>query len=125
MVNYIKKRFSIRVESENGLTTGDFTLDKNIATVIGIKLSSDNDDVLYYRGSFQLTINKQEVFPEHYESKMLMSGNDTDVNKRYYEREQYAAGNGNVKLVHRDNIHNRMPFIPYRVTLYLLCEAAI
>jgi hypothetical protein len=122
MNQLVKKRFDIQVTASGVRVTDTFTLDKLIKKVKGLMLTSDKDDLLYYRGSQKIEINKQEVFPEKYESRLLMSGLNTDVNKRYYEIGDLPAGNGQVSIEFADHAHSRVGFEPYRVSLYLLCE---
>ena len=124
MTNNVKKRFDISVTEADKTITKTFELDKTIARIHGVLFTSDKDDLLYYRGSQKLEINKQEVFPEDYESKLLMTGINVAPNRRYYDVGDLPAGNGNVKVDYKDTGDGRTTFEPYRVSVYLLCELA-
>lgn len=118
----IKKRFDIHVTQSNEVYSKTFELDKNIIAVHGLVFTGDRDDLLYYRGSGKVEINRQEIFPENYETKLLMSGLNVSPNDRYYNLGGIVPGNGNVKVDYKDSNTSLVEFIAYRVTLYLDCE---
>lgn len=122
MGSIIKKRFDIQVNEADKTVSGSFELDKNIRYVRGVLLTSNKDDLMYYRGSQKIEVNKQELFPEGYESKLLMCGINVSPNVRYYETAHTAVGNGMVKLEYKDTNDSRAPFEAYRVSIYLNCE---
>jgi hypothetical protein len=122
MGSIIKKRFDLQVTDANKVVSATFELDKNIVYVRGILLTSNKDDLMYYRGSQKIEINKQEIFPEDYESKLLMCGINVSPNVRYYDTGHTAVGNGQVKLEFKDTTDTRTPFEAYRVSIYLNCE---
>lgn len=122
MGSIIKKRFDLQVTEAGKTVSSVFELDKNISYVRGILLTSNKDDLMYYRGSQKIEINKQEVFPEGYESKLLMCGINVSPNVRYYETGHTTVGNGQVKMEYKDSQDSRVAFEPYRVSIYLNCE---
>lgn len=122
MSTLVKKRFDIAITSADKVFTQSFELDKNITFIKGILLTADKEDMLYYRGSQRIEVNKQEVFPEEYESKLLMTGINISPNARYYLTENLPVGNGIVKVEYKDRHDTRLAFEPYRVSIYLDCE---
>lgn len=122
MKTTIKKRFDISITEPDTTFSKTFELDKTIAFVKGILFTSDKDDLLYYRGSQKVEINKQEVFPENYESKLLMTGINVSPNGRYYDVGDLPVGNGSVKVEYKDISDGRTGFEPYRISIYLKCE---
>jgi hypothetical protein len=121
MKNIVKKRFDIRITEPNKIFSKTFELDKTIATIKGVLFTSDKDDLLYYRGSQRIEINKQEIFPENYESKLLMTGINVAPNLRYYDVD-VPVGNGSVKVEYKDTNDGRTGFEAYRISIYLSCE---
>ena len=117
----VKKRFDISVTEPDKIFSKSFDLDKNIVSVKGILFTSDKDDLLYYRGSQKVEINKEEIFPENYESKLLLSGINVSPNNRYYDLGSQPAGNGTIKVEYKDTDDTRAAFVPYRVSLYVEC----
>lgn len=117
----VKKRFDISVTEPDKIFSKSFELDKNIISVKGILFTSDKDDLLYYRGSQKVEINKEEIFPENYESKLLLSGINVSPNNRYYDLGSQHAGNGTIKVEYKDTDDTRAAFVPYRVSLYVEC----
>ena len=124
MTSIVKKRFDISVTEADKTFSKTFELDKTIAFVKGILFTSDKDDLLYYRGSQKVEINKQEIFPENYESKLLMTGINVAPNQRYYDAGDLPVGNGSVKVEYKDTSDGRTGFEPYRISIYLKCELA-
>src|SRR6185369_18013243 len=122
MLKPVKKRFDLQVTAANQNLTKNFELDKNIKAVKGVLVTSDKDDLLYYRGTQKIEINKEEYFPENYESNLLMSGINVSPKQRYYDLGNVNPGNGSVKVVYQDTEDARAPFSPYRVSLYMDCE---
>lgn len=117
----VKKRFDLSVTEAGKTFSKTFELDKNIVYIKGILMSSDKDDLMYYRGSQKVEVNKEEVFPENYESKLLQSGINVSPNQRYYDLANMPAGVGIIKLEYKDTSDSRAAFEPYRVSLYLDC----
>lgn len=122
MLKPVKKRFDLQVTDANKTVSKTYELDKNIKAVKGVLITSDKDDLLYFRGTQKIEINKEEFFPDNYESKLLMSGINVAPKQRYYDLGNVAPGNGLVKLTFTDADDLRTPFVPYRVSLYLDCE---
>jgi len=118
----VKKRFDINVTQANNTVSKDFELDKNITAIHGLLFTSDRDDLMYYRGSQKVEINREEIFPENYESKLLMSGLNVSPNERYYKINGMPPGNGKIKVDFKDTNDDRLPFAAYRVSIYLDCE---
>ncbi len=122
MIKPVRKRFDLNVTEAGKTISQTFELDKNIVSVGGLLVTSDMDDLLYYRGSQRIEINKDELFPENYESKLLMSGINVSPHERYYKLGSVNPGNGQVRLEYTDNENPKAVFRPYRVSLYLQCE---
>jgi hypothetical protein len=122
MSQRIKKRFDILVNLGSAVHSKSFELDKNVVAVHGILFTSDRDDLLYYRGSQRVEINKRELFPEGYETKLLMSGLGVSPNDRYYELGGIEPGNFTLKVDFRDTADERLAFSNYRVSIYLDLE---
>jgi hypothetical protein len=118
----VKKRFDVDVATANQLHTKTFELDKNTEKVHGLLFSSDRDDLMYYRGSAKVEMNSDEIFPEGYESKLLMSGLNVSPNDRYYNLGGIPPGNFKVKVDYKDTTDGRLAFTAYRVSIYLDVE---
>lgn len=122
MLKPVKKRYDLQVTAAGQSVSKTFELDKNIKSVKGVLLSSDKDDLLYYRGSQKIEINKEEYFPDNYESKLLMTGINVSPKLRYYDLGGVNPGNGTIKVIYQDTADDRTVFAPYRVSLYVDCE---
>ena len=122
MSKRIKKRYDIEVTSANAIHSKTFELDKTVEKVHGILFASDRDDLMYYRGSNKVEINSDEIFPEGYESKLLMSGLNVSPNDRFYNLGGVPPGNFKVKVEYKDVADARLQFVPYRVSIYLDVE---
>ncbi len=122
MAKRIKKRYDIDVATANDLHSKTFELDKNVNAVHGVLFASDRDDLMYYRGSGKIEINSDEIFPEGYETKLLMSGLNVSPNDRFYNLGGVPPGNFKLKVEYRDTPDARLAFTPYRVSIYLDVE---
>jgi hypothetical protein len=122
MLKPVKKRFDIQIAAARDSVNKTFELDKNIKAVKGVLVTSDKDDLLYYRGTQKIEINNSEYFPDNYESKLLMTGINVAPKQRYYDIGSVNPGNGIIKLSYTDTEDGRTRFEPYRVSLYVDCE---
>jgi hypothetical protein len=119
MSKRIKKRFDLDVTTANIIHSKTFELDKNVSAIHGLLIASNRDDLLYYRGSQKIEINREEIFPEGYESKLLMTGINVSPNDRYYNISPQPPGNGKVTLEYKDTNFDGLDFVAYRVSIYL------
>ena len=116
----IKEWIDIQVNDPNSTVKDSFEIDKLAACVMGISITSNFDDQLYYRGSQRIAINDKEIYPEDYESKMLMHGLNVPVNHRIIRfGEIIEPGNRKVEIEFKDTDHPSAGFSPYRVRLYV------
>lgn len=122
MAKRIKKRYDIEVSAANAIHTKTFELDKTVTKIHGVLFASDRDDLMYYRGSGKVEINSEEIFPEGYESKLLMTGLNVSPNDRFYNLGGVLPGNFKVKVEYKDTADTRLQFAPYRVSIYLDVE---
>jgi len=118
----VKKRFDIDVTAANAIHSKTFELDKNVEKVHGLLFASDRDDLMYYRGSAKVELNSEEIFPESYETKLLMSGLNVSPNDRYYNLGGIPPGNFKIKLDYKDTPDARLAYANYRVSIYLDVE---
>jgi hypothetical protein len=119
----VEKVYTINVETEGQPVSKKFDLDKNVKLVLGILLSSDRPNLLFYRGSQRIEISGDELFPEGYESKILMSGLSVAPDQKFRSLGNGAvAGNGEVKILYQDTPNPNAVFQPYKVSIILQCE---
>lgn len=121
MLKPVRKRFDLAVAAANGIVSQTFELEKTVMSIKGLLITSNMDDMLYFRGSQRIEINKDEIFPDGYESKLLMTGINVSPNKRYYDLGGMKPGSGIIKIDFADADDGRTVFTPYRVSLYLDC----
>lgn len=118
----VKKHFDLNITLAGSSISQTFELDKDITHINGLLLTCNRDDLLYYRGSQRIEVNKQELFPDGYESKLLICGINVSPNLRYHDTGNMPTGNRLVKVEYKDSEDSRAPFEPYRVRVYLSCE---
>ncbi len=122
MAKIVKKRFDIQITDAGKTFSKTFDIDKDITLIHGLMFTSNRDDLAYYRGTQKVEINGEEIFPDNYETKLLMSGLNVSPNDRYYKLGGIIPGNGKVKVDFTDNTEDRIGFSAYRISLYLDCE---
>jgi hypothetical protein len=120
--NIIKERLDISITSPDRVTKAEFQLDSNANHLYGVALTSDNETLLFYRGSQKIQVNDRELFPEDFESKLLMSSLSVPPNSRMIRTGLIERGNGRVEVWYKDTNHATASFAPYRVTLYLFSK---
>lgn len=119
-IKIIKEWVEVSITSANQHIKDKIEVDKHAAAIIGIALTSNLDEMLYYRGSQRIVISEKEIYPEGYESKMLMQGINVAVNDRLIKLgEEIAPGNRVVELDYTDTNHASALFTPYKVRLYV------
>lgn len=121
--NIIKERLDITITSANAVTKAEFQLDSNATHLYGVAITSDNEPFLFYRGSQKIQVNDRELFPEDFESKLMMSSLSVPPNSRMVKTGLVEIGNGKVEVWYKDTDHVRVPFAAYRVTLYFFSKA--
>lgn len=118
----IKEWVDVNVTAAGQTFKENFEVDKHVSKVIGIAFTTNNDTMTYFRGTQKISINEKEIYPEGYESKLLMQGFNVPVNERIikFNGEEIDPGNRRVELEYTDNEHPSIPFSgPYRVRLYV------
>lgn len=119
----VDKVFSFEVDREGDTFSKKFVLDKNVKRVLGLLLSANIPKQLFYRGSQRIEIGGDEIFPEEYESKILMSGLRVPPAERFRPLGSGVfAGNGEVKVRYTDTPSDNAYFSAYKVVLVLQCE---
>src|SRR6185437_13596941 len=100
---FVKRRYSFQVTTPSTLYPQKFELDKNVKLVKELLMSSSNPSLLFYRGSQRLEINGEEIYPEDFESRLLMSGISVPPDQKFASLgEAVVAGNGEIKLQFKD-----------------------
>lgn len=118
----LDKVYSFAVESEGQTISKKFDLDKNVKLVNALFLSSDQPNLLFYRGSQRIEISGDEIFPEDFESKILMSGISVPPDQKYRTLGNgVLAGNGEVKIQYKDVLNPNAPFSAYKVIIVFQC----
>jgi hypothetical protein len=118
----IKERFDIEVSAANQVFKGEFELDKNAGNLFGLVVTGDDEFSLFYRGSQKILVNDTELFPEDFESKLLMTSLAVSPNDRMIRVGCVPVGNGRVDVWYKDTDHPLKPFAPYRVSLYFFSK---
>lgn len=123
----VRKAFSFFVdEAKKTFSISKWELPRKTVFVKGIQLSSDFPNKLYYRGSQKIEIGGDELFPEGFESKILLSSIGVAPRNRFFELGQVLPGDLSVKVRYEDKEHERAPFgIGYQFSLVLLIDEEI
>ncbi len=122
-MDILEKRIGdIQIKAEGQVSKVKFELDKTVKRIKGIKLTSDREDLLFYRGTQRIVINGKERYEENYESKNFQSSLNVDANKRYKNMRDLEPGNGIIEVDYTDTTHPLTSFSVYRVSLYVEYE---
>ena len=120
--NIIKERFDLLIDSPNGVKKGSWEIDRNADLLYGITITSDQEEQIYYRGSQKIQINDQELFPEDFETKLLMAGLAVSPNHRMTKVGNVKTGNKRIEVWYKDTDHPKAIFTPYTVSFYFFSK---
>ena len=120
----IRKTFTFQVDEANKpYAPVKWELPKKSVFVRGLQLTSDFPAKLYYRGSQKVEIGGEELFPEGFDSKILMSSIAVAPRQRFFDLGEVLPGDLSVKVRYEDKDHGSSPFDRgYRVSVILLIE---
>ncbi|GAB4242761.1 MAG: hypothetical protein Tsb0034_20350 [Ekhidna sp.] len=123
----VRKTFSFKVNEANKLYTPvNWELPKKTKYVKGLQLTSDFPNKLYYRGTQKIEIGGDELFPEGFDSKILVSSISVAPRDRFFDLGEVVPGDLSVKLRYQDSNHERANIgNGYQVTLVLLIEEEV
>lgn len=123
----IRKTFSFQVDEADKLYTPvKWELPKKTAFVKGLQLTSDFPNKLYYRGSQRIEIGGDELFPEGFDSKILISSISVAPRERFFNLGEVQPGDLSVKVRYEDKDHERAVLgNGYQVSVVLLLEEEI
>jgi hypothetical protein len=111
------KEFDIQITAAGATVKQTFEVDKSVKNIHGISLLSNRPDLMVYRGSLRLEINKEEIFPDGYSASRLFSSVHVKANDRAYDIGKNPSGNGLIKIEYADSDDGRTLFTAYTVTL--------
>jgi hypothetical protein len=119
MAKTLRRRIDLPPLSTGGATVKEeYEIEKHTERITGLLVTADRDDLLYHRGNIAVTINGEEVIPDDYHAKLLMSGLGVAPAHRYFPVD-LAPGNGIVKIAYTDVQNPSIAFSPYQVSFYL------
>lgn len=116
--------FPFNVERSNA-TVGvpPFELPKHTLYIKGIQLISNHPDRLYHRGRQRIEIGGEEIFPEGFDSKLLMASVGVAPRERFFDLGRVLPGDLSVKIRFEDRDHNSASFEDgYEVSLVALIQ---
>lgn len=111
------KEYDITISADGETVKKTFEVDKSVKTVKGVMLLSNRPDLVFYRGSLRLEINKEEIFPEGYSASRLLSSPNVKPNDRIYAIGEHEVSNGLIKIEYTDAADGRTVFATHTVTL--------
>lgn len=98
-----------------------FELDANSVRLVGMAMTSNNDNLLFNRGTVGLELNGHEITPDEFHAKFLMSGLSVKPDSRFLSTD-LSVGNLQLKVTYKDNAHPTVVHSNYKPYLYCLVE---
>jgi hypothetical protein len=117
MMKFFSKDFDVQVTAPGQTVKRTFELDKSVKTITHYTILSNREDLAYYRGSFRLEINKDEIVPEGYSTKKIMCWPTVSANDRLKSIGKKNTGNGLITFEYTDTNDGLTAFVPYTVSL--------
>ena len=117
MVKFFSKDFDLPITAAGQTFNKTFELDKSVKTITHYTILSNREDLAYYRGSFRLEINKDEIAPEGYSVKKVMCWASVPADKRLKSIGRRDTGNGQISFEYTDTNDGLTAFQPYVVSI--------
>jgi hypothetical protein len=117
MAKFFSKDFDVQVTAAGQTFKKTFELDKSVKAITHYTILSNREDLTYYRGSFRLEINKDEIAPEGYSVKKVMCWPSVSADARLKSIGRRETGNGQISFEYTDTNDGLTAFAPYTVTL--------
>jgi hypothetical protein len=118
----IEEYLDLNIAAANSTMKDRLEVDKHAFKIIGYEITSNQDALIYHRGSFRLTINEKEIKPSGYETKKVLQGTNVPARERmvpFPDNEELDPGNRKVEFEYTDTDHPATTFTPYRVRIYI------
>ena len=119
MIKFFSKDFDVQITTAGQTVKKTFEVDKSVKLITHYTILSNREDLAYYRGTFRLEINKDEIVPENYSTKKIMCWASVSANERLKSIGKRTAGNGLINFEYTDTNDGLTTFQPYTVTLSL------
>lgn len=117
MAKFFSKDFDVEITTAGQSVKKTFELDKSMKTVTHYTVLSNREDLMYYRGSFGLEINKDEVVAEGYSVKKIFCWPSVAADLRLKTIGRRETGSGLINFQYSDKSDGLTTFAPYTVTL--------
>jgi hypothetical protein len=117
MGKFFSKDFDLPITSAGQTFKKTFELDKSVKAITHYTILSNREDLTYYRGSFRMEINKDEIAPEGYSVKKVMCWPSVSADARLKSIGRRETGNGLITFEYTDTNDGLTVFQPYKVTL--------
>jgi hypothetical protein len=117
MGKFFSKDFDLPITAAGQTFKKTFELDKSVKAITHYTILSNREDLTYYRGSFRMEINKDEIAPEGYSVKKVMCWPSVSADARLKSIGRRETGNGLITFEYTDTNDGLTVFQPYKVTL--------
>jgi hypothetical protein len=117
MGKFFSKDFDLPINAAGQTFKKTFELDKSVKAITHYTILSNREDLTYYRGTFRLEINKDEIAPEGYSVKKVMCWPSVSADARLKSIGRRETGNGLITFEYTDTNDGLTVFQPYKVTL--------
>lgn len=115
--------YTLDITSEGSVQNVSFELPKYTKFVKGIQLLSNEPSKLFYRGSQRIEIGGEELFPDGFQSRLLMSTLSVAPKERFFELGEVLPKDLLIKVRFEDSPNTNVDFENgYNCTLVFLLE---
>ncbi len=124
MSKFFSRDYDVQITAAGQTFRKTFELDKSVIAITHYTILSNREDLAYYRGSFRLEINKDEIAPDGYSVKKVMCWASVPADQRLRSIGRRETGNGLINFEYTDKNDGLTVFQPYIVTLSVEGERA-
>ena len=117
MIKFFSRDFDVQISAAGQTFRKTFELDKSVKVITHYTILSNREDLAYYRGSFRLESNKDEIAPDGYSAKKVMCWGSVPADQKLKSIGRRETGNGQIDFEFTDKNDGLTTFQPYTVTL--------
>ncbi|MCD6068907.1 MAG: hypothetical protein K0S33_3733 [Bacteroidetes bacterium] len=117
MSKFFSRDYDVQITAAAQTFRKTIELDKSVKAITHYTILSNREDLAYYRGSFKLDINKDEIAPDGYSVKKVMCWPTIPPDARLKSIGRRETGNGQIQFEYTDSNDGLTTFQPYVITL--------
>lgn len=116
----IYDHFKLKIAESGQKVSKTYEAQSDVELFIGVQIIADRPLLSFYRGFFELELNRETLYPSGHHARNLMAHSlYVGVDQRYTVIDR-PSKDGRLIFNYQDKDHKEAPFTPYEVSLYMM-----